>query len=105
MFAASPKNWARFFQSTAALIDQPEVGLVHQRGRLECVIGSFSAHVGSRQPSKFVVNQGQNLIQRIVIPVSDIDQQLCQALGIRILHAGILPEYQGIHSSWDSYSP
>jgi hypothetical protein len=82
------------------LIDQPEVRLVHQRGRLECVIGSFAAHVGSRQPSKFVVNQGQNLIQRIVIPVSDIDQQLGQALGIRFLHAGILPEYQGIHSSW-----
>ena len=64
---------------------------MHQCGRLERVIGSLAAHVRSRQPPKLVVDLGQNLIQRSIIPLPDSDQQLRQAFGICILHAVFYP--------------
>jgi hypothetical protein len=85
----------------AALIDQPKVRFMHQGGRLKRVIGSLATHIGSRQPPKLVVDLGKNLIERSIIPVPNIDQQLCQALGIRILHCRILPEHQGIYSNFE----
>jgi hypothetical protein len=35
----------------AGLVDQLEVGLVHERGGLEGVSGALAAHIGAGQPS------------------------------------------------------
>ena len=37
--------------------DEPKVGLVHKRGRVERVIGPFPGHLGRGQFAQLVVNQ------------------------------------------------
>ncbi len=48
---------------------QPEVGLVHQRGRLQRVTGALRAQMPGGNRAELPVNQRQKLLERAVIPL------------------------------------
>src|SRR5262249_32740181 len=47
----------------APLIDETEVGLVHEGGRLERVIGSLGPEVGGGEPPQLPVNEWQEPVE------------------------------------------
>ena len=68
-------------------VHQPQIGLVHQRGSLQHVTGSFSAHIESRQPAKFLVYQRHEPVKRSVIPAAPRQKQLGDILIRRSIHS------------------
>jgi hypothetical protein len=51
--------------------DEPKVGLMHQGGGVERVIGPFPGHLHRGQPAQLVVNQRQELLGRPNVAVLD----------------------------------
>ena len=51
----------------SALIDQLQVGLVHEGGGRERVIGSFLAQERPREPAQIIVDDRRELVERGVI--------------------------------------
>jgi hypothetical protein len=59
-----------------AIIGEPQINLVDQRGCLQSVSGILTAHViGSRAP-QFVVHERQQLVERAFIPAAPLGQEL-----------------------------
>ena len=44
----------------AVLLNEPEIGLVHERGRLQRVIAALTPHVRGRDPMQLIVDEGQD---------------------------------------------
>ncbi len=63
-WAAIPKNWARFCQGAPALVDEPQVGLVHQGGGLEGVARVLPLQIALGLAVQLLVNDGDELVQR-----------------------------------------
>src|SRR5262249_14261160 len=49
--------------------DQPQIGLVHQGRRLECVTGRLVRQPPGRHPAELVVNQAEQLLARLTVTV------------------------------------
>ena len=58
------------------LIYQPQVGFIDQRRGLQSVAGAFAAHVTAGELSQLGVDQRQQLIERRLVAVAPIHQQL-----------------------------
>ena len=57
-------------------LDQPEVGLVDQRGGLKRVIGPLAAHVTGGQATELLMDERKQLIQgRFVTPAPSLQQR------------------------------
>ena len=52
------------------VVDQPDVGLIDQRGRLEAVVGSLAPHVPVGEPTEFGIHDGRQRVERSVVPVA-----------------------------------
>jgi hypothetical protein len=61
------------------LVDQPQVGFVHQRGGLQGVPGPLLTQVAARQSPQFVVDDRKQLVERSLIAAAPLDQQLRHA--------------------------
>jgi tetratricopeptide (TPR) repeat protein len=60
-----------------------EVGLVHERGRLERVAVTGMTELAMRQRSQLRVDDRKQPVERVVIPFADRDQQACDLSRIR----------------------
>jgi hypothetical protein len=58
------------------LIDQPHVRFVHERRRLERVVGTLAVEVASGEPAQFVVHDRQHLVTRARVAVRPFEQQV-----------------------------
>ena len=68
------------------LFDQPQVGLIDKRGRLQRVIGSFAAEIALRQLAQFPIDDGQQLGERRLVALAPAQQQHGDFVGRRHLH-------------------
>ena len=69
------------------LIDQPQVGFVEERGRLQCVTGVFPRPtLLVCQPVQFGLDQGEQLLKRSVVSAAPVAQQLRDILLCREGH-------------------
>jgi hypothetical protein len=55
--------------------DQPDIGLMHQRSRLERLARLFLSQFGGRQPAQLVINQRQELARRAWISALNRGQE------------------------------
>jgi hypothetical protein len=62
------------------VIDQPEVGFVENRGRLQRVAGSLPAHVMVGEPVQFRMHQREQLSQRSLVSAAPLAEQLGDCL-------------------------
>jgi hypothetical protein len=58
------------------LIDETNIRLVDQRSGLKRVAGAFTAHVTAGEPVQFVVDEWIQLIERRLIPLAPLGEQL-----------------------------
>jgi hypothetical protein len=68
----------------ATLVDEPEVGFVHERCGLERVTAALFAEEVGGEAAQFAVNQRHQLLERVLIAVFPVDQKLRYAF--RRLH-------------------
>src|SRR6476660_2669907 len=68
------------------LIDQPEVSLVDQGGRLQRVIGKLLTQAINRDSPQFLVNERQHLVERGLVAIAPVDKKLSNTCGRGILH-------------------
>src|SRR5262249_46155724 len=59
----------------APLVDQPQVGFVHQCGSLERVSGMFPAEIRTRQTPQFLLDERSELVERSPVAVVPGQQQ------------------------------
>ena len=52
----------RVVEGGVARADEPEVGLVHQGGRLQRVLGALPGHLALGRPAQLVVDERQQLL-------------------------------------------
>ena len=57
------------------LIDEPEVGFVNERGRLEGVVAPLPAQIGCRAPPQVLVNQLEEIVARLHVATPPGAQQ------------------------------
>ncbi len=79
-WAAIPKNWARFCQGAPALVDEPQVGLVHQGGGLERVPRLFPPEIALGLPAQLVVDDGHEPVERGLVAAAPRLEQTGHAL-------------------------
>ena len=60
----------------AALVDEFQVRLVHERRRLQRVIPPFPAHVGARAPPQISIDERQKLLECSLVAAGPRVQQL-----------------------------
>ena len=58
-------------------IDEPQIRLVDQGGRLQRVSRALAVHVPLRQPPQFLVNERRQLVERLLIALAPCNQELC----------------------------
>ena len=58
-----------------ALVDQADVGFVHQGRGLHRVLAALAAEIGAGQTVQFVVDQGQKLVDGFLLAASDFSEQ------------------------------
>ena len=73
-----------------SLIDQSDVGLVHEGGWLQRMAGRFTTHVCRRQTPEVVVEQRYELVERLTPAVARGDEQLRDSRGVgrALIHQG-----------------
>jgi hypothetical protein len=59
----------------AALVDQAQVHLVHQRSWLERVAAALAPDVAPREPSELLVHEGEHLAQRLLVAVRQVEEE------------------------------
>ena len=52
------------------LLDQAQVGFMHQRRGLQQMIGAFASHVIRCEAAQFVIDQRHELLQACLIPIA-----------------------------------
>jgi hypothetical protein len=62
------------------LIYEADVSFVYEGGGLECVTFSLPAHVTSRKPAQFLVDQRIQLVECGLVPVAPLNEQLCDLM-------------------------
>ena len=67
--------------SGVSLIDELQIRLVDERGWLQRVTGTFAAQIVTRETAQFVVNQRHQFLERRLVAVAPIDEQLGYAFG------------------------
>jgi hypothetical protein len=60
--AAMAKKWDTVLPADVCLINQSQVGLVNQRGRLQGVARTLATHVVVGQPVQFVMDQWDEFV-------------------------------------------
>src|SRR6476469_1493056 len=75
------------------VIDQPQVGFIENRGRLQRVAGPLPAHVMVSEPVQLRMHQRKQLLQRSVVSVAPLAEQFGHRLsrGWRRGHEGLSP--------------
>ena len=63
------------------LTDQPDVRLVDQRGRLECVVATLVPQVGSGSPAKLAIYERQQVFARSRVSLTPRSEQIAHAAG------------------------
>ena len=58
----------------AALVDQPQVGFVHQGGGLQGVVGPFAPQVPAGQALEFAVDQRREALERLLVAIAPLLQ-------------------------------
>ena len=58
----------------AVEINQAEIGLVHQRRRLQCVSGAFGLQLCPRDAPQFVVDDRKQLIEGRFVALAPLQQ-------------------------------
>ncbi len=66
--AATPKNCARFSHFARRLIDEPEVQLVDERGRLHAVVRALAQELALRQPMQLRVDGREEPVESLRVP-------------------------------------
>jgi hypothetical protein len=69
-FGGYTKELRAVLPRDTTLIDQPEVGLVNERCRLQGMTGSFASKVGRRAAAQFLVDERHEQIARGDIAVA-----------------------------------
>jgi hypothetical protein len=83
----------------ARLVDQPQVGFVNERGRLQGVGGALASEVIRGLPSKFVVDERQERVPCLEVTIAPCQQQASQR-GSLMVHAAVLhPRSEGMTQS------
>ena len=62
------------------LPEQAQIGLMYQRGGLQGVIGTLGGQQAPRHPPQFLVQNRRHFVQRGLISVAPVHQQLCEIL-------------------------
>ena len=83
MRAAPGEKMSAILPVRLGAFGQAQVGLVHQRGRLQSMVGSLAAHINTREPAQLFVNQRRDFIQLRAFPVTGFGQQICDLSGGR----------------------
>jgi hypothetical protein len=60
----------------AVLLDEPQVGLVHERGGLERVARALGAQLRGREVAQLVVDRGQEAVEVRAVAAAPSDQEL-----------------------------
>ena len=58
-----------------ALVHQPDVGFVHQGRGLQRVLATLAAEVGAGQAMQLVIDQGEKLVDGVLIAAPEFTQQ------------------------------
>ena len=70
------KKCARSCHRYSTEIDQAQIGLVHERRRLQCVSGVLPAHVAPCQPVQLDPNQRDQPVESGVVSPLSREQQI-----------------------------
>jgi hypothetical protein len=76
------------FPINISLVNQFQISLVNQRGRLQSVVGSFASQVLSRLTVKLGVNERHQFVNSLMISVAPLSQDFRNVLfsGVRLTH-------------------
>ena len=56
-------------------INEPEVDLIDERGRLEHVTRTLTRHVTPGEPAELLVHERQQLFDGVAVPASPLDEK------------------------------
>ena len=73
--AATPKKCARFLPVDLALVDEPQIDLVHQGRRLERVADALASKLTGRDPTQLRVDERQQLIERALVAATPVAEE------------------------------
>jgi hypothetical protein len=73
----------------ALLVDQPQVGFVDERGRLEGMVRALPSQVAGGDPAKLVVDERQHPLAGVLVAVGRVEQQLRGTHGTRFFMHGL----------------
>src|SRR5262245_16828010 len=73
----------------ALLIDEPQIGLVHQRGGLQRVIRPLASHIGRGNPTKFALDRLDQAVASLGPSRTPLDEQRGQ-VGLSCAGAHVL---------------
>jgi hypothetical protein len=59
-----------------ALVDQAQIGFMHQGGRLQGVVGPLAPQIPRGKAAEFIVDNGRELLERLLLALAPIRQQL-----------------------------
>jgi hypothetical protein len=68
-----------------SLVNEPHVGFVNERRWLQRMTGWFSLHVAGRQTAQVPVNERQQVLEGIPIPVAPGDEPLRDRCAVRVV--------------------
>ena len=75
----------------ALLVDEPEVGLVDERGGLERVVRAFAPHVCAGEPAQLGVDEGKELLVGGPVALAPVDEEPRDVVaGSRAIHSAVL---------------
>ena len=66
--------------SWIGLVGQAQISLVDQRRRLQCVIGTLSAHLTMSEASEFLIDQRSQFREGSIVPVTPSHQEIGHSL-------------------------
>ena len=72
--AAIAKKCARSCHWTRPRIDEPQIGFVDERRRLEDVVWTFARHLPPSQATEVVMHDRNQLLERAIITISPAHQ-------------------------------
>jgi hypothetical protein len=70
------------------VVDELEVGFVHQRGGVEGDAGAVAAQLQVRRAVQFVVDQRQQVVERLAVVIAQAPQQVRNLSRGRSRHRG-----------------
>ena len=83
-----PRKCARF-PDVEQFASKARVSLVDQGGRLQRVIRTLLAKIGASEAAQLVIDQGQNRLQRLAVPVPPVEEKFADLPGRSWTHVGV----------------